>query len=119
VARPCRGHALWPRQLFGYNNERVNELIQAGEETPDPARARRCIRGPEILYEEAPAVFLILPEEIEAARPRPELGAGLRQPDQPARRVHRSQAGVLVVVRDACLTGPSRITTVEISRQGE
>jgi peptide/nickel transport system substrate-binding protein len=52
----------------GYNNERVNELIQQGETTPDTA-ARQAIydEAQQIVYDEAPAVFLILPEEVEAA----------------------------------------------------
>jgi len=52
----------------GYNNERVNELIQQGETTPDTA-ARQALydEAQQIVYDEAPAVFLILPEEVEAA----------------------------------------------------
>jgi peptide/nickel transport system substrate-binding protein len=55
----------------GYNNERVNELIQQGETTPDPA-ARQAIydEAQQIVFDEAPAVFLILPEETEAASAR-------------------------------------------------
>jgi peptide/nickel transport system substrate-binding protein len=55
----------------GYNNERVNELIQEGETTPDPA-ARQAIydEAQQLVYDEAPAVFLILPEETEAASTR-------------------------------------------------
>ncbi len=51
-----------------YNNERVNELIQEGETTGDTA-ARQAIydEAQQIVYDEAPAVFLILPEEVEAA----------------------------------------------------
>lgn len=51
-----------------YNNERVNELIQQGETTGDTA-ARQAIydEAQQIVYDEAPAVFLILPEEVEAA----------------------------------------------------
>ncbi len=59
---------LYGRGCFsGYNNERVNELILMGEITADPAE-RRIIynEAQEIIYEEAPAVFLVLPEEIEA-----------------------------------------------------
>ena len=52
----------------GYNNERVNELIKQGETTPDTA-ARQAIydEAQQLVYDEAPAVFLILPEEVEAA----------------------------------------------------
>jgi peptide/nickel transport system substrate-binding protein len=51
-----------------YNNERVNELIVQGETTGDTA-ARQAIydEAQQIVYDEAPAVFLILPEEVEAA----------------------------------------------------
>lgn len=51
-----------------YNNERVNELIVQGETTPDAA-VRQTIydEAQQIIYDEAPAVFLILPEEAEAA----------------------------------------------------
>jgi peptide/nickel transport system substrate-binding protein len=51
-----------------YNNERVNELIQQGETTGDTA-ARQALydEAQQIVYDEAPAVFLILPEEVEAA----------------------------------------------------
>jgi peptide/nickel transport system substrate-binding protein len=53
----------------GYDNERVNELIKLGETTADPAERQGIYdEAQEIVYEEAPAVFLILPEEAEAAR---------------------------------------------------
>lgn len=56
-----------------YNNERVNELIKQGETTPDPAKRQEIYdEAQEIVYEEAPAVFLILPEEAEAASERIE-----------------------------------------------
>lgn len=55
----------------GYYNERVNELIRMGEVTADPAERQRIYdEAQEIIYEEAPAVFLILPEEIEATSVR-------------------------------------------------
>jgi peptide/nickel transport system substrate-binding protein len=51
-----------------YNNERVNELIKLGEATGDAERRHEVYdEAQEIVYEEAPAVFLILPEEAEAA----------------------------------------------------
>ena len=51
-----------------YNNERVNELIKLGETTANPEiRHEIYDEAQEIVYEEAPAVFLILPEEAEAA----------------------------------------------------
>ncbi|MBN1147510.1 MAG: ABC transporter substrate-binding protein [Anaerolineales bacterium] len=51
-----------------YNNERVNELILLGETTADVA-ARQAIydEAQQLVYDEVPAVFLILPEEAEAA----------------------------------------------------
>ncbi|MBN1315566.1 MAG: ABC transporter substrate-binding protein [Anaerolineales bacterium] len=52
-----------------YNNERVNELIKLGETTGDvDERQALYDEAQAIVYEEAPAVFLILPEEAEAAR---------------------------------------------------
>lgn len=55
----------------GYNNERVNELIQAGEtETDEAARHEIYNEAQGILYDEAPAIFLILPEEVEASSAR-------------------------------------------------
>jgi len=43
-------------------------LIKQGETTPDVA-ARQAIydEAQQLVYDEAPAVFLILPEEVEAA----------------------------------------------------
>jgi peptide/nickel transport system substrate-binding protein len=53
----------------GYNNERVNELIKLGEVTADPAERQTIYdEAQQLVYDEAPAVFLILPEEAEAAR---------------------------------------------------
>jgi peptide/nickel transport system substrate-binding protein len=53
----------------GYNNERVNELIKLGEVTVDPAERQALYNeAQQLVYDEAPAVFLILPEEAEAAR---------------------------------------------------
>jgi peptide/nickel transport system substrate-binding protein len=55
----------------GYNNERVNELIRMGEVTADTAERHRIYdEAQRIIYRDAPAVFLILPEEIEAASAR-------------------------------------------------
>jgi len=55
----------------GYDNERVNELIRRGEVTADPVERQRIYdEAQEIIYEEAPAVFLVLPEQIEAASVR-------------------------------------------------
>jgi peptide/nickel transport system substrate-binding protein len=53
----------------GYNNERVNELIKLGETTADLAERQAIYdEAQQLVYDEAPAVFLILPEEAEAAR---------------------------------------------------
>jgi peptide/nickel transport system substrate-binding protein len=54
-----------------YSNPRVDELIKAGETEADPdARHKIYDEAQEIVYDEAPAVFLILPEEAEAASDR-------------------------------------------------
>lgn len=54
-----------------YNNERVNELIKLGETTVDPAERQGIYaEAQQIVYDEAPAIFLILPEEVEAASVR-------------------------------------------------
>lgn len=53
----------------GYNNERVNELIKAGEtETDETKRHAVYNEAQQLIYDEAPAIFLILPEEVEASR---------------------------------------------------
>ena len=53
----------------GYDNERVDELIKLGEITADTAERQAIYdEAQQIVYDEAPAVFLILPEEAEAAR---------------------------------------------------
>jgi peptide/nickel transport system substrate-binding protein len=52
-----------------YHNERVDELIKLGETTGDPAERQAIYdEAQEIIYEEAPAIFLVLPEEAEASR---------------------------------------------------
>lgn len=52
-----------------YNNERVNELIKLGEVTVDVEERQLLYdEAQQIVYDECPAVFLILPEEAEAAR---------------------------------------------------
>jgi len=51
-----------------YDNPRVNELIEQGETTGDTATRHALYdEAQQIVYDEAPAVFLILPEEVEAA----------------------------------------------------
>ncbi len=52
----------------GYNNERVNELIRLGETTIDPLeRAKIYDEAQQIIYDEAPAIFLVLPDTVGAA----------------------------------------------------
>lgn len=53
----------------GYSNPRVDELIVAGETTADVA-SRQAIydEAQQLVYDDAPAVFLVLPVELEAAR---------------------------------------------------
>jgi peptide/nickel transport system substrate-binding protein len=52
----------------GYNNETVNELIRRGESTADPIERQEIYdQAQQIVYDEAPALFLVLPEQIEAA----------------------------------------------------
>jgi peptide/nickel transport system substrate-binding protein len=54
-----------------YSNARVDELIKAGETEADPVTRQEIYdEAQQIVYEEAPAVFLILPEEAEAASDR-------------------------------------------------
>jgi peptide/nickel transport system substrate-binding protein len=53
----------------GYDNPRVNELIKLGEITGDTAERHKIYdEAQQLVYDEAPAVFLILPQEAEAAR---------------------------------------------------
>ncbi len=54
-----------------YSNARVDELIKAGETAADPA-ARQAIydEAQQLVYDDAPAVFLILPEVAEASSSR-------------------------------------------------
>lgn len=58
------------RGNFGcYSNERVDELIRAGETESDPvARQEIYDEAQQLVYDEAPAVFLVLPEVAEASR---------------------------------------------------
>jgi peptide/nickel transport system substrate-binding protein len=66
------GVAYWGRGNFSaYSNERVDELIQAGETEADlETRQAMYYEVQEILYEEAPAAFLLLPDVFEAASDR-------------------------------------------------
>ncbi len=50
-----------------YSNPRVDELVEMGETEADVAKRHEIYdEAQRIVYEEAPAVFLFLPEEIEA-----------------------------------------------------
>jgi peptide/nickel transport system substrate-binding protein len=52
-----------------YSNARVDELTLAGEiETDEAARREIYNEAQQIVYDEAPAVFLILPDVLEASR---------------------------------------------------
>ncbi len=71
----AKWHGQVPDQPYGrgnfsgYNNERVNELIKLGEVTIDVAERQTLYdEAQQIVYDEAPAIFLVLPEEAEAAR---------------------------------------------------
>jgi peptide/nickel transport system substrate-binding protein len=66
-----------PQEVFGranysgFNNERVNELIRLGAITSDASERQEIYdEVQQIIYTEAPALFLVLPEEIEAASQR-------------------------------------------------
>ncbi|MCI0475714.1 MAG: ABC transporter substrate-binding protein [Anaerolineales bacterium] len=55
----------------GYANKRVDELIKAGETENDPAKRKAIYyEAQKLIYDEAPALFLVLPEAIEAAAAR-------------------------------------------------
>ncbi|MBA7716027.1 hypothetical protein ES703_125086 [subsurface metagenome] len=54
-----------------YSNPRVDELIERGEVTSDVARRHKIYdEAQRIIYEEAPAIFIFLPEEVEACSVR-------------------------------------------------
>ncbi|GMR11137.1 MAG: ABC transporter substrate-binding protein [Anaerolineae bacterium] len=70
----AKWHTLVEGEPYGrgnfstYSNERVDELIKQGETTANVAERQQIYdEAQEIIYAEAPAVFLILPEEAEAA----------------------------------------------------
>jgi peptide/nickel transport system substrate-binding protein len=55
----------------GYDNKQVNQLIVMGERTADADERHEVYDEAQgIIYEEAPAVFLVLPEEVEASSVR-------------------------------------------------
>jgi peptide/nickel transport system substrate-binding protein len=52
----------------GYSNARVDELIELGEVTIDTEERQKIYdEAQQLVYDDAPAVFLILPEEIQAS----------------------------------------------------
>jgi peptide/nickel transport system substrate-binding protein len=52
----------------GFDTARVNELVKLGEVSVDTAeRQAHYDEAQQIVYDEAPAIFLLLPEEAEAA----------------------------------------------------
>lgn len=62
------GQSYGRGNFSGYSNERVNELIKQGETTVDAAERQAIYdEAQQLVYDEAPAVFLILPEEVEAS----------------------------------------------------
>ena len=60
------------RGNFGcYSNSQVDELIQTGASQPDPAERRKVYYEMQrLIFEDAPAVFLYVPQEVEAASSR-------------------------------------------------
>ena len=51
-----------------YSNPQVDDLIQAGASEPDEGqRLETYTQMQQIIFEEAPAVFLFVPQEVEAA----------------------------------------------------
>ena len=65
------GAAYGRANFSGYSNARVDELIVQGETTADPAERQKLYdEAQQLIYDEVPAVFLILPEEAEAASTR-------------------------------------------------
>ena len=73
----AKWHTHVPGELYGranysgYNNERVDELIRLGEtEAITSLRRDYYDEAQSLVYEDAPAIFLILPEQIEAASSR-------------------------------------------------
>ncbi|MHB8134733.1 MAG: ABC transporter substrate-binding protein [Anaerolineaceae bacterium] len=62
------GQAYGRGNFSGYNNEKVNSLIKMGETTINESERHAIYdEAQQIIYDEAPAVFLVLPEEVEAA----------------------------------------------------
>jgi len=63
------GQPFGRANFSGYKNERVDELVVLGETTIDEQERQRIYdEAQQLVYDEAPAIFLVLPEEIEASR---------------------------------------------------
>jgi peptide/nickel transport system substrate-binding protein len=66
-----KGSTYGRGNFSGYSNKRVDELILAGETENDIAKRHTIYNeAQKLIYDEAPAVFLVLPEAIEAASSR-------------------------------------------------
>jgi peptide/nickel transport system substrate-binding protein len=66
-----KGSTYGRGNFSGYSNKRVDELIKAGETENDLAKRHAIYNeAQKLIYDEAPAVFLVLPEAIEAASAR-------------------------------------------------
>ncbi|OGO40657.1 MAG: hypothetical protein A2Z04_05020 [Chloroflexi bacterium RBG_16_57_9] len=66
-----KGTALGRGNFSTYANAEVDKLIEQGEVESDTARRKEMYnKVQEILYTEAPAVFLVLPEVVEASSAR-------------------------------------------------
>ena len=66
-----KGSTYGRGNFSGYSNKRVDELILAGETENDVAKRHAIYNeAQKLIYDEAPAVFLVLPEAIEAASSR-------------------------------------------------
>jgi peptide/nickel transport system substrate-binding protein len=51
-----------------YSNDRVDQLIEAGSSEPDAQKRQEIYNEAQsIIYQEAPVIFLYVPQEIEAA----------------------------------------------------
>jgi peptide/nickel transport system substrate-binding protein len=66
-----KGSTYGRGNFSGYSNKRVDELILAGETENDLAKRHAIYNeAQKLIYDDAPAVFLVLPEAIEAASSR-------------------------------------------------
>lgn len=66
-----KGSTYGRGNFSGYSNPRVDELILQGETEIDETKRHAIYNeAQKLIYDEAPAVFLVLPEQIEAASAR-------------------------------------------------